>query len=96
MNQNTHRFDIWRGKTVKRTQKEISVNALETMELLEVSLARIDGMIDAFAGKTNPQIVETKTCLKGQRDAFEAALLALRGDKVDLRIYAGSKIDFRE
>lgn len=47
MSENTHRFDFWRQCSVKRTQRELSDCALNTMELLEKAAGRARELAEA-------------------------------------------------
>ncbi len=88
MTENTHKFNIWKGKMEKRTQQEVSTTALATMEMVEKAMSRSREMAQTFAGETNPQIVEMRIRKEAEAQAFESVLRSLRGDSVNLRIFA--------
>lgn len=54
--------------------------------LIKRALAKTDRYIDAWTGDDNPQIKEMLAQARGRKAALEACLMALRGDKVDLRL----------
>lgn len=89
MSENTHRFDLWKQCSVKRTQRELSDCALHTMELLEKAAGRARELAEAFAGDTNPQVVESRIRKEAEAEMLETVLRSLRGDSVELRIVAG-------
>lgn len=89
MNLNTHKFNIWESKTQKRTQQEISAVALTTMEMVKKAMNYSRQMAISFAGETNPQMVEMRIRKEAEAQAFESVLRSLRGDTVDIRIFAG-------
>ena len=90
MTENTHKYNIWKGKTEKRTRQEVSATAIATMDMVEKAMSRSREMAQAFAGETNPQIVEMRIRKEAEAQVFESVLRSLRGDSVNLRIFTGA------
>lgn len=55
--------------------------------LLQKAIERETISIEASEGDNNPQVKEMHIEAKARKQAFEATLQALRGDRVGLRLY---------
>lgn len=60
----------------------------EIIKKLEKAIKNCEQLNFALKGSDNPQIKETCTKAEAKKEAFEAVLLALRGDSIYLNLEA--------
>ena len=60
----------------------------ELMKKLEIAVERCKKLRFALDGSDNPQVIELRRRTEGKQEAFEAVLLAMRGNDFWLNIEA--------
>ena len=59
----------------------------EIRQQLNKAIAKCDRTIEACTGSDHPQIIALLNKTKGERNAFDAVLRALEGDRITLKLF---------